>query len=125
MSTSGKRAFGQAPLVPAVIWAGTKGLATSPQIRPPARQPLVPVRYMCTPFSPGLCLKLGLKASAYIYGRTPLPSPLFFFLDGGVLVCASFVFYSYALEVFVEMCVRAMPLKFTEHNYDMRCPSHA
>jgi hypothetical protein len=43
--TSGKRAFGQAPLVPAVIWAGTKGLATSPQIRPPARQPLVPVRY--------------------------------------------------------------------------------
>jgi hypothetical protein len=48
---------------------------------------------------------------------TPSPSPLFF-LDGGVWVCASFVFYSYALEVFVEMCVRAMPLKFTEHNYD-------
>jgi hypothetical protein len=43
--TSGKRAFGQALLVPAVIWARTKGLATSPQIRPPARQPLVPVRY--------------------------------------------------------------------------------
>jgi hypothetical protein len=44
-STSGKRAFGQDPLVPAVIWAGTKGLATSPQIRQPARQPIVPVRY--------------------------------------------------------------------------------
>jgi hypothetical protein len=26
---SGKRAFGQASLVPAVTWAGTKGLATS------------------------------------------------------------------------------------------------
>jgi hypothetical protein len=86
ISTSGKQAFGQALLVPAIIWAGTKGLATSPQIRPPAREPLVPVCYkplvpvwdtnrdkkairwearMCTPFSPGLCLKLGLKASAY------------------------------------------------------------
>jgi hypothetical protein len=43
--TSGKWAFGQAHLVPAVIWAGTKGLATSPQIRPPAREPIVPVRY--------------------------------------------------------------------------------
>jgi hypothetical protein len=32
--TCGKRAFGQALLVPAVIWAGTKGLATSPLIRP-------------------------------------------------------------------------------------------
>jgi hypothetical protein len=40
---SGKWAFGQALLVPAIICAGTKGLATSPQIRPPARQPLVPV----------------------------------------------------------------------------------
>jgi hypothetical protein len=55
----------------------------------------------------------------------PLPLPLVFFFNGGVWVCASFVFYSYALEVFVEMCVRAMPLKFTEHNYDMRCPGHA
>jgi hypothetical protein len=45
MTTSGKRTFGQALLVPAVIWAGTKGLAMSPQIRPPAWQPLVPVRY--------------------------------------------------------------------------------
>jgi hypothetical protein len=80
---------------------------------------------MCTPFSPGLYLKPGLKASAYIYGGSPSPFSLVFFLDGGVLVCASFVFSSYALEVFVEMCVRAMPLKFTEHNYDMRCPSHA
>jgi hypothetical protein len=80
---------------------------------------------MCAPFSPGLCLKPGLKASAYIYGRSPSPLSLVFFLDGGVWVCASFVFYSYALEVFVEMCVRAMPLKFTEHNYDMRCSSHA
>jgi hypothetical protein len=42
--TSGKQAFGQAPLVPDVIWAGTKGLATSPDIRRPARHPLVPVR---------------------------------------------------------------------------------
>jgi hypothetical protein len=81
---------------------------------------------MCTPFSPGLCLKLGPMSSAYIYmAATPFPLSLVFFLDGGVWVCASFVFYSCALEVFVEMCVRAMPLKFTEHNYDMRCPSHA
>jgi hypothetical protein len=43
--TSGKRAFGQAHLVPTVIWAGTKGLATSSQIRPPVREPIVPVRY--------------------------------------------------------------------------------
>jgi hypothetical protein len=44
-ATSGKQAFGQASLVPAVIWAGTKGLATSPDIRrSTARQPLVPVR---------------------------------------------------------------------------------
>jgi hypothetical protein len=37
--------FGQDPLVPAVIWAGTKGPATSPQNRPTARQLLVPARY--------------------------------------------------------------------------------
>jgi hypothetical protein len=38
MNTSRKRAFGLDPLVPASIWAGTKGLATSPQIRqPPGR----------------------------------------------------------------------------------------
>jgi hypothetical protein len=80
---------------------------------------------MCAPFSPGLCLKPGLKASAYIYGCILSLLSLIFFLDGGVWVCASFVFYSYALEVFVEMCVRAMPLKFIKHNYDMRCPSHA
>jgi hypothetical protein len=61
--------------------------------------------------------------SAYIYDRTPLSPLPCFFLDGGVWVCASFVFYSYALEVFVEIRVRAMPLKFTEHNYDMRCLS--
>jgi hypothetical protein len=37
-STSRKRAFGQEPLVPASIWAGTKGPATSPEIRqPPGR----------------------------------------------------------------------------------------
>jgi hypothetical protein len=80
---------------------------------------------MCTPFSPGLCLKLGLKAFAYIYSQSPSFLSLVFFLDGGLWVCASSLFYSYALQVFVEMCVRAMPLKFTEHNYDMRCPSHA
>jgi hypothetical protein len=80
---------------------------------------------MCATFSPGLCLKLGQKASAYIYGRSLSPFSLVFFLDGGVWVCASSPFYSYALEVFVEMCVRAIPLQFTEHNYDMRCPSHA
>jgi hypothetical protein len=62
---------------------------------------------MCTPFSPDLCLKPGLKGSAYIYGRTPSPLSLVFFLDEGVWVCASFVFYSYALEVVVEMCVCA------------------
>jgi hypothetical protein len=45
MNTSGKRAFGQASLVPAVIWAGTKSLATSPQIRLRVRHPLVPIRY--------------------------------------------------------------------------------
>jgi hypothetical protein len=61
----------------------------------------------------------------YIYGRIPSLLSLVFFLDGGVWVVASFVFYSYALEVFVEMCVRAMPLKFTEDNHDMRCPSYA
>jgi hypothetical protein len=80
---------------------------------------------MCAPFSPGLCLKPGLKASAYIYGRSTSPRFLVFFLDGGVWVCASFLFHSYALEVFLEMCVRAMPLKFTKDNYDMRCSSHA
>jgi hypothetical protein len=80
---------------------------------------------MCAPFSPGLCLKPGLKSSAYIYGRSPSPLSLVFLLNGGVWVCASFLFHSYELEVFVEMCVRAMPLKFTEHSYDMRCPSNA
>jgi hypothetical protein len=43
--TSGKRAFGLDPLVPASIWAGTKGPATSPQIWPPAQEALVPARY--------------------------------------------------------------------------------
>jgi hypothetical protein len=54
-------------------------------------------------------------------------SPLFlaFFLDGRVWVCSSSPFFLDALEVFVEICVRAMLLQFTEHNYDMRCPSHA
>jgi hypothetical protein len=75
--------------------------------------------------TPGLCLKPGLKASAYIYGRIPSPLSLVFFMDGGVWVCASSLFHSYALEVFVEMGVRAMPRQFTEYNYDMRCPSHA
>jgi hypothetical protein len=41
----GKRAFDQGSLVLSVIWAGTKGLATSPLIRPRVRHPLVPVRY--------------------------------------------------------------------------------
>jgi hypothetical protein len=80
---------------------------------------------MCTTFSPGLYHKPGQMISAYIYGRTPPSLSLVFFLDGGVWVCASFVFYSYVLEVFVEICVRAMSLKFTKHNYDMRDPSHA
>jgi hypothetical protein len=35
LHTSRKRAFGQDPLVPASIWAGTKGPATSPEIRQP------------------------------------------------------------------------------------------
>jgi hypothetical protein len=65
---------------------------------------------MCAPFSPGLCLKPELKASAYIYGRSPSPLSLVFYLDGGVWICASSPFHSYALEVFIEMCVRAMPL---------------
>jgi hypothetical protein len=43
--TSGKWAFGLDPLVPAAIWVGTKGPTTSLQIRPPAREALVPVRY--------------------------------------------------------------------------------
>jgi hypothetical protein len=80
---------------------------------------------MCAPFSPGLCLKPGLKASAYIYGCSTSPLSLVFFLDGGVWFCANSPFHSYVLEMFVEMCVRAKPLKCTEHNYDMRCPSHA
>jgi histone deacetylase 1/2 len=43
-TTSGKHAFGQAPLVPGGIWAGTKGMATSPRNHPRVRHPLVPVR---------------------------------------------------------------------------------
>nr|BAJ85234.1 predicted protein [Hordeum vulgare subsp. vulgare] len=36
--TSGKRTFGRDPLVPACLWAGTKGPATSPQFSmPPSR----------------------------------------------------------------------------------------
>jgi hypothetical protein len=53
----------------------------------------------------------------------PLPSLLIFSWweeCGFVLV----FFYSYALEVFIEMCVRAMPLEFIEDKYDMRFPSH-
>jgi hypothetical protein len=42
--TSGKRAFGLDPLVPAAIWAGTKGPATSRQNRLAARKALVPAR---------------------------------------------------------------------------------
>jgi hypothetical protein len=42
--TSGKRAFGLDSLVPASIWAGTKGLATSPQNRNAAHEALVPAR---------------------------------------------------------------------------------
>jgi hypothetical protein len=36
--TSRKRAFGLDPLVSASIWAGTKGPATSPEIRQPPRR---------------------------------------------------------------------------------------
>jgi hypothetical protein len=43
-ATSGKRAFGLDPLVPASIWAGTKGPATSPQKTQAAREALVPAR---------------------------------------------------------------------------------
>jgi hypothetical protein len=42
--TSRKRAFGLDPLVPASIWAGTKGPATSPQNGLDARDALVPAR---------------------------------------------------------------------------------
>jgi hypothetical protein len=42
--TSGKRAFGLDPLVPASIWAGTKGPATSLQNDLAAREALVPAR---------------------------------------------------------------------------------
>jgi hypothetical protein len=42
--TSGKRAFGLDPLVPASIWAGTKDPATSPQNRLAAQEALVPAR---------------------------------------------------------------------------------
>jgi hypothetical protein len=42
--TSGKRAFGLDPLVPASIWAGTKGPATSPQNGLDVREALVPAR---------------------------------------------------------------------------------
>jgi hypothetical protein len=72
---------------------------------------------MCAPFSPGLCSKLELKTSACIYDRSTSPLFLVFFLDGGVWVCASSLFHSYTLEVFVEICVRAMPLKYTEHKH--------
>jgi hypothetical protein len=53
----------------------------------------------------------------------PLSPLSYFFLVGGVWVCGSFFIYSYALEVLIEMCVRAMPLEFTEDKHDMRCPS--
>jgi hypothetical protein len=43
-NTSGKRAFGLDPLVPAAIWAETKGPATSPQNRLAVREALVPAR---------------------------------------------------------------------------------
>jgi hypothetical protein len=43
--TSRKLAFGLDPLVPASIWAGTKGPATSPQNGLAAREVLVPARY--------------------------------------------------------------------------------
>jgi hypothetical protein len=43
--TNEKWAFGQDPLVSIVIWVGTKGTAASLQIRPTARQLLVPARY--------------------------------------------------------------------------------
>jgi hypothetical protein len=42
--TSGKWAFGLDPLVPASIWAGTKGPATSPQNCLAAKEALVPAR---------------------------------------------------------------------------------
>jgi hypothetical protein len=44
IDTSRKRAFGLDPLVPAAIWAGTKGPATSPQNRLAAQEALVPAR---------------------------------------------------------------------------------
>jgi hypothetical protein len=53
--TSGKWAFGLDPLVPAVIWDGTKGPATSPQICPPAWELLVPARYETQTGTKGLC----------------------------------------------------------------------
>jgi hypothetical protein len=112
LRTSGKQAFGQASLVPAVIWAGTKGLATSPQIRPRVWHPLVPVRYN-PPFSPGLCLKLGLKGSAYIYGRTPLPSPLFFswMEECGFVLILYFIpmHYRCLLKYVLERCHLSSP----------------
>jgi hypothetical protein len=43
-NTSGKRAFGLDPLVPASIWAGTKGPAMSPQNRQATHKALVPAR---------------------------------------------------------------------------------
>jgi hypothetical protein len=43
-NTSGKRAFGLDPLVPASIWVGTKGPATSPQNGLAAQEVLVPAR---------------------------------------------------------------------------------
>jgi hypothetical protein len=43
-TTSGKRAFSLDPLVPASIWAGTKGPATSPQNHLAAQEALVPAR---------------------------------------------------------------------------------
>jgi hypothetical protein len=42
--TSEKRTFGLDPLVPASIWAGTKGPATSSQNRLAAQEALVPAR---------------------------------------------------------------------------------
>jgi hypothetical protein len=70
--------------------------------------PLVPV-----------CIRNWDQCDGPIYMAAP-PLPCFF-MDGGVGVCASFIFYSYALEVFVEICVRAMPLKFVPEP----CLSHA
>ena len=99
----------------------SRGLLYEPRLKC-VRQPRRGLRAFC----PGLYLKPGQMGWPLYIWLQPPPLPpislIFFMVGGGVGVL---VFFSpYALEVFGEMPVRAMPLEFTQDKHDMRCPSH-